>query len=604
MKQRGPPLVSMRDIHVSYDSVQALRGVDFDLAAGEIHGLLGEHRAGKSTLVKLLSGAVTKERGTIWFRGQEVQSFTPKSAIQNRIAIVYQNMNVIPSISAVENIFTGRRISSRLGFLDRTSMEAAAVKLFQALHVDVDPHARLEDLTEAEQLMVEIAKALSIDPELLIFDEISSKLTPREMETIYRLLFELKGRGRSVIYISHNMDEIFQLADRVTILKNGLRQGTEEIQDIDKLKLIKMTYSFVLSRGELEQDNRELFLLKKYNENIIRNLPIGVIILDQKALISTVNFAAVKILALKDELLMDQPVAVLLERCGMEKGSEIQESIFTKEEHSWEELACGDKTLIRLRIFPFRDDEYKHLGTILVIEAISRDRYFQDYLLRSEKIASIAELATGVAHEISNPLSVVLNYVDLLKRRHIADADSERLTKIERELNRIGEIIGSLLSFSKVRKIPMEPLSVSRIISDVVLLVDHKIKEKSINLRLPAPREDLFVYGEENSLKQVFVNLLINSAEAVLERGSVEIAVKRIEREDCVEVSVIDDGCGIPPEIMERVFDPFFSTKAGKKNTGLGLSICQHIVESHDGVITCSSDENTVMSVRLPIYHP
>ncbi len=96
MKARGPNLVSMRNIHVSYESVQALRGVDFDLATGEIHGLLGEHRAGKSTLVKLLSGAVTKEQGTIWFRGQEVQSFTPKSAMQNRIAIVYQNMNVIP----------------------------------------------------------------------------------------------------------------------------------------------------------------------------------------------------------------------------------------------------------------------------------------------------------------------------------------------------------------------------------------------------------------------------------------------------------------------------------------------------------------------------
>ena len=119
-----------------------------------------------------------------------------------------------------------------------------------------------------------------------------------------------------MIYISHNMDEIFQFADRVTILKNGLRQGTEEIQDVDKLKLIKMTYSFVLSREELEQDNRELFLLKKYNENIIRNLPIGVIILDQKKRISIVNFAAVKILALKDEVLMDQPVATLLERCG------------------------------------------------------------------------------------------------------------------------------------------------------------------------------------------------------------------------------------------------------------------------------------------------
>ncbi|HVO38791.1 MAG TPA: ATP-binding protein [Spirochaetia bacterium] len=602
MKPRGPSLVSMRNIHVSYDSVQALRGVDFDLASEEIHGLLGEHRAGKSTLVKLLSGAVTKEKGTIWFRGQEVQSFTPRSAMQNRIAIVYQNMNVIPSISAVENIFTGQRLTSGMGFLDRKRMENRAVELFGMLHVDIDPHAHLEDLTEAEQLMVEIAKALSIEPELLIFDEISSKLTPREMETIYRLLFEFKGAGRSVIYISHNMDEIFEFADRVTILKNGQRQGTEEIQDVDKLKLIKMTYSYVLSREELEQDNRELFLLKKYNENIIRNLPIGVIILDQRKRISTVNFSAVKILALRDEVLLDQPVETLLESCAVEKAAEIVERIGGRAENTWEELHCGENGLVRVRTFPFKDDDYKHLGTILVIEDISRDRYFQDYLLRSEKIASIAELATGVAHEISNPLSVVLNYVDLLKRHHRDDPDTDRLVKIERELSRIGEIIGSLLSFSKVRKIPMEPLSITRIIDEVVLLVDHKIREKSIDLRLPGRQEGILVFGEENSLKQVFVNLLINSIEAVLERGTIEIAVRRIEPDNCVEVSIIDDGCGIPPELVDRIFDPFFSTKAGKKNTGLGLSICQHIVESHEGVILCESKGKTVMRVRLPIY--
>jgi signal transduction histidine kinase len=199
-------------------------------------------------------------------------------------------------------------------------------------------------------------------------------------------------------------------------------------------------------------------------------------------------------------------------------------------------------------------------------------------------------------------LSVVLNYVDLLKRCHRDDPDTERLLKIERELNRIGEIIGSLLSFSKVRKIPMEPLSVAHIIKEVVLLVDHKIREKSIDLRLPARQEEILIYGEENSLKQVFVNLLINSAEAVLERGTIEIDIKRIEPDDCVEISIVDDGCGIPAEIKDRIFDPFFSTKAGRKNTGLGLSICQHIVESHEGVILCESRGKTTLSVRLPVY--
>jgi two-component system, NtrC family, sensor histidine kinase AtoS len=314
------------------------------------------------------------------------------------------------------------------------------------------------------------------------------------------------------------------------------------------------------------------------------------------------NFSAVKILTLTDEVLLEQPVETLLARCAMEKTAEIMEKISARAEFTWEELHCGETTLIRLRVFPFKDDDHKYLGTILVIEDISRDRYFQDYLLRSEKIASIAELATGVAHEISNPLSVVLNYVDLLKRRHRDDPDTERLGKIERELNRIGEIIGSLLSFSKVRKVPMEPLRVDRIVGEVALLVDHKIREKSIDLRLPAQCEEILVYGEENSLKQVFVNLLINSIEAVLDHGTIEITVRRIEPDDCVEVAIVDDGCGIPPELMDRIFDPFFSTKAGKKNTGLGLSICQHIVESHEGVILCECNGKTVMSVRLPIY--
>ena len=186
--------------------------------------------------------------------------------------------------------------------------------------------------------------------------------------------------------------------------------------------------------------------------------------------------------------------------------------------------------------------------------------------------------------------------------RHRDDPDTARLGKIERELNRIGEIIGSLLSFSKVRKVPMEPLRVDRIVGEVALLVEHKMREKSINLRLPARCEEILVYGDENSLKQVFVNLLINSIEAVLDHGTIEITVRRIEPDDCVEVAIVDDGCGIPHELMDRIFDPFFSTKAGKKNTGLGLSICQHIVESHEGVILCECNGKTVMSVRLPIY--
>jgi signal transduction histidine kinase len=586
----------MRGICVSYADVKALKGVDFDVAKGEIHGLVGEHRAGKSTLVKILSGAVARDSGTIRFRDREMQDFTPRTSIQGGIAIVYQSMNVIPTISSIENIFTGRRIAGRLGFLDDRSMERQARSLFARLEVDID-------LTEAQQLMVEVAKALSTDPELIIFDEISSKLTPREMEAIYRLLFAFKEQGKSVIYISHNIDEIFEFADRVTILKNGMRQGTEEIRDIDKLKLIKMAYSFAQSREELEQDNRELFFLKKYNEDVIRNLPVGVLIVDQAGTISIANLAALKALAIGGDSALGRPLAELLEAAGLERAAEVAAALSWKEERSWDELRRGESTLLRLKSFPFKNEDFKRLGTILVVEDITSERSLQDYLLRSEKIASVAELATGVAHEISNPLSVVLNHVDLLKRRP-EGVDLERVGKIERELNRIGEIIGSLLSFSRVRSLPMRSLSLGSLLAEVVLLVEHRMREKSVDFRTPEAPEGLLVFGDENSLKQVFVNLLINSVEAVLEGGRIELRVMPAGTEGYVEVSVVDDGCGIPPEIMEKIFDPFFSTKAGKKNTGLGLSICQHIIESHEGAIVCSCDELTTMSVRLPVYRP
>jgi len=286
----------------------------------------------------------------------------------------------------------------------------------------------------------------------------------------------------------------------------------------------------------------------------------------------------------------------------MEKTDEIAAKIGGAEEYKWEELRCTEGALIRLKVFPFRDDEYDQLGTILIIEDIAKDRYFQDYLLRSEKIASIAELATGVAHEIRNPLSVVSNYVILLKRRHQNDKDTVRLTKIEQELNRISDIIGSLLSFSRVKKIPMTSIAVEDLVGEVVLLVDHLLTSKGISLRLPTDYRGVRILGDENSLKQVFVNLLINSIEAVLDHGEIEIRVEYDERNDSVDISVIDDGCGIPPEDTDRVFDPFFSTKVGSKNTGLGLSVCQHIVESHEGLIVCTGGTKTVMSVRLPVY--
>jgi two-component system, NtrC family, sensor histidine kinase AtoS len=604
MPKPEAPLLRMKNIHVRYGACQALKGVDFDLYQGEIHGLVGEHRAGKSTLVKLLSGAVHKDRGHILFKGQTFEYFTPQSAMHHQIGIVYQYINVLPTLNATENIFAGRDLTNWWGGLRRAAMVEQTRAILGRLGVNMPLNVPLEFVSEDQQQMIELAKVLSIDPEVIIFDEISSKLTPDEMEKIYTLLFEFKQQGRSVIYISHNMDEIFEFADRVTILKNGYRVGTEEVKDLDRIKLIKLTYSFVLSREELESDNRELYLLTKYNEYIIKNLPEGIIILDPDNLVYIMNYAAVNILELEAHSISSQRIERIFHPDVLEQAADVMRHILDHEEHAWEALEYGDDKILHLRTFPFKDEDFRLLGTIIIIQDVSKERYLTEYLSRTEKIASIAELAAGVAHEINNPLAIIQNYVAFLKERPLEQESLNRLDKVEDELRRIVDIIENLLSFAKLKTTPLKPINLAMLLDEVVLLISHKLKEKHLHLHWNEGELDVPVMGDENRLKQVFINLLVNSIEAVMYDGVIELTLKVHHEAGYAEVAVTDDGCGIPAEVLNQIFDPFFSTKAGKKNTGLGLSICQHIIESHQGLITCASGDKTTFNVRLPLLEP
>jgi two-component system, NtrC family, sensor histidine kinase AtoS len=598
----GPPILSMRGIRVSYGSTLALRGADFDLYREEIHALVGAHRAGKSTLVKLLSGAVRKDSGEIVLDGRRVDSFTPKSAMKNGIGIVYQHLNVIPSLSAAENIFAGRMIKSSLFVIGHRKMSEQARALFAGLEFPIDVDVPVNRLTVAEQHMVELARVLSFEPRILILDEVSSKLTPEEMERIYPLLLRLREQGRSVIYISHNMDEIFQFANRVTILKEGLRMDTERIADLERVKLIKLTYSFVLSREELGRQNLELYGLKRYNENIIKNIPVGVIILNAEHRIYLINYAAVKILQLDSES-VGRPFAELVTQDELPDRPLIMQKIEAREELLLDEAAYGERKILKVSLFPFRDDDDSSFGTIILMEDVSRARYLDDYLLRAEKISSTAELAAGVAHEINNPLGIVQNYIELLKLKEL-DADARvKLTKIENEVTRIEKIIGSLLSFSKFTEVSFHDVDLAEMLEEVILLLAHRLTEKNIVVTRETRRGRAIILGDENKLKQLFINLFANSIEAVAQGGTIGAEFAVDEEAKTAEIAITDNGCGIPAEIAGRIYDPFFSTKKSKKNAGLGLSISQRIVELHNGMISCTSQpgRSTRFSVRFPL---
>jgi signal transduction histidine kinase len=596
-------LLQMRNISVQYGNLWALRNVDFDLYRGEIHALVGEHRAGKSSLVKLLSGAVKKKEGEIVFQDKKLGDVTPKLAIRRGIGIVYQNLSVIPALNAVENIFTGRMIRTWYGTLNHSRMIEQTLSLFEKIEVDIDITRPLYKLPVGHQNMVEFARVLMMDPELIILDELSNKLTPEEMKKVYRIVFEQKNNGKSVIYITHNMDEIIRLADRVTILKDGFRRGTEQVKELDKYRLFQLTYSFTVDQEKLEYSEKKLFLITRYINSIVQNLPIGAVVLDPKNRVHLINSKAREILNYQDSDVILKPVDSLLAKFQDHDRKQIIEIIDKREKHSYGELDTTNGLSIRCVIFPFKDERNVVLGTVLLLQDVSLDRDMESYLIQSEKMASVAAVSVGVAHEINNPLFIIQNYVELLKNKGLEEDVQLKLSKIEKELGRIMEIVSSLLSFSRVKHTPLKEVNLAALINDVVLLLHHNLLQKNIDVQKAYTDGEIKIEGDENRLKQLVLNLMMNSIEAVLDGGIIRCSLAEDRQAGFIEIGVHDNGYGISGDIRDHIFQPFYSSKINKKNTGLGLSICQQIAEEHGGFIDFASQPGkyTEFTVRLPL---
>ena len=215
------PLVEMIGISKSYGGVRACRDIDLTVLAGEVHALLGENGAGKSTLMKILSGDVTDYDGSISIDGEAVRFTSPADAQRAGVAMIHQELDLVPALSVAENIFLGREPRTRLRTVDRRRMNQVTGGLLERCGVALDPRRPVGELRTGEQQLVTIAKALSLDAKVLIMDEPTSALSPVEVEQMFTVIAELRREGVGIVYISHRMDEIGRIADRATVLRNG-----------------------------------------------------------------------------------------------------------------------------------------------------------------------------------------------------------------------------------------------------------------------------------------------------------------------------------------------------------------------------------------------
>lgn len=243
-----PPLLEVRGISKSFPGVKALQGVEFQLDAGEVLVLVGENGAGKSTLMKILSGIYARDEGTIAVDGREVDITGPADAQELGISIIHQEMNLMPDLTVAQNIYLGREPRRGL-MLDEKALNRQAAALLGDLGIQLDPRTKVSTLTVAAQQMVEIAKALSFNAKVLIMDEPTSALTDSEVETLFRLIEQLKANGTGIVYISHRMDELRRLADRVSVLRDGQYIGSLAKSEISVPKIIEMMVGRVIDEG-------------------------------------------------------------------------------------------------------------------------------------------------------------------------------------------------------------------------------------------------------------------------------------------------------------------------------------------------------------------
>lgn len=232
-------LLEMTNIQKYFPGVHALDDANLCVNKGEVHALVGENGAGKSTLMKVLSGIYKKDGGTIKFRGEEVEPTDPKHAQALGIGIIHQELNLMPHLTVAQNIFIGKEPTRGL-FIDQSSENKKAKEMLSALNVDINPAMPAGHLTVAKQQMVEIAKALSYDSELLIMDEPTAALTESEIEELFKVIHDLREKGHGIIYISHRLDELPKISDRITVMRDGQYVGTEETKNVTKEKIISM----------------------------------------------------------------------------------------------------------------------------------------------------------------------------------------------------------------------------------------------------------------------------------------------------------------------------------------------------------------------------
>ena len=275
----GDIVLKAEGIDKVFPGVQALRSVDLDLRAGEVHAILGENGAGKSTLIKIFGGMYIPDGGSIYLDGKKVNFTKPLDAIENGISIIYQELQLSLSLSLAENIYFGRLPHNKAGIVNRAKLNNDSRELLRKVGLNINPNTKTRYLSTAQQQLLEIAKALSANARIIIMDEPTSALSPNEIEVLFSIIRELRTQGIAILYVSHKLEELFSICDRVTVMRDAEKVKTLDIKDTDHNELVnlmvgrKIDYDFV---REDVSGTENVLEIKGLNTHKLRDISLNI----------------------------------------------------------------------------------------------------------------------------------------------------------------------------------------------------------------------------------------------------------------------------------------------------------------------------------------
>jgi signal transduction histidine kinase/ABC-type branched-subunit amino acid transport system ATPase component len=591
-------LLKIEDISLNYGNLEVLHDINLTINKSGVHAVVGEHGAGKSSLAKVIAGELRPRTGRLFFKEKYYNYLTVKKAKNIGIEIVNQINQLYDRFTVADNLFVTSRFLNSLPVVHQKRLNREAKSLLSTYNFDIDPSSLLIDLTLSDRVLVDILRSLYAKPRLLILDEALEKLSANTLSKVIVILKRLNKEGMAILFVTHRLDDIYDFADMVSVIKNGRILITDNINKIDKINLIKIAYIQLEEHEDQESLNKEFYELLKYNEAILRNLPVNLLVTDKDNKIRLINENGKKYFGLQSSAFRNLPLETIFPRGNDEALGLLKDALGKKQENAFYNVVINlgeRKTTNVIKIYPIYDGAF-FIGNIIILEDITEQDKLREQVLISEKLASVGLLAAGVAHEINNPLEIIYNYVKYLKFNSVDHKVQEVIENLDRQIHYIANIVSNLITFSDSTTITIKEIDLNETIQNMLGLIKYDAKYKKIAIHFDKSEDTILMRMKENEIKQVILNLFKNSFEAMPKGGRIYIKTEEYTNNESRYIRIIfrDTGPGIEESNLYNIFLPFYSTKsAAGTNLGLGLSVSYGIVKKYNGTITVENLRNS-----------